>query len=595
MTTLGLLTVVVTLLVLIALAREMAPTDVVFVGAVIFLAICGAVTPSQALAGGTNPGVLMVGALFIVAAGLRETGAIEYMGQRFLGEVRTEYKAFLWLIPTMLVTSAFMNNTPIVAMMVPLLLSWCRKQQVPASRLLIPLSFVTILGGTCTLIGTSTNLVIHGLMINSGIPEIEGGLSFFEVSKVGIPCAILGSLYLLTIGRKLLPDRKEALEQFGESRREYMVEMMVQPNCPLVNSTVEGAGLRQLPGLYLIEIDRRGSALSPVKPDEVIESGDRLIFTGIVDTIVDLKKIPGLIPAEDATTELTSNVIRTRRLSEAVVSATSPLIGQTPRQAGFRGLYDAAIVAIHRNGERISNKIGDIKFEPGDTLLLQTGSDFTRIHRNNPDFYLVSDVEDSRPLRFEKMGIAVAIMVAFVASMLLGILDPMLAAFVAAGLMIATRCLTVSEARQSVEWPVLVTIGASFGLGTALRETGAAAYLAGLLVNVTSPWGPVATLAAIYFSTMVLNEMITNNGAAALSFPFCIEAAKLMDVSPWPFLMAVTLAASYAFSSPIGYQTHMMVYGPGGYKFRDFVRVGVPLNLLLWGAAVFLIPRVWSF
>jgi di/tricarboxylate transporter len=452
------------------------------------------------------------------------------------------------------------------------------------------LSFLTILGGTCTLIGTSTNVVVNGMMEKAGIAK----MSYFEIGYAGIPCAIIGIIYMFTIGRRLLPERKELLEQLGESRREYLVEMMVKPGCRLVGASVETAGLRQLPGLFLIEIDRRGTLIGPVAPDEVIEVEDRLVFTGVVNTIVDLEKIPGLVPAADATYEVAPQRRRGRRLCEVVISPSSPLVGQDVRNANFRTLYSAAVVAVHRHGSRVTNKVGDIVLRPGDTLLLQTGPNFAKLQRNNPDFYLVSDVEGSRPLRFERAWVAVAACVGMVGLIILG-KDPLLAALAAVGVMVATRCISIADARQAVDWPVLVMIGASLGLGTALQESGAAQVLAGGLVSITRAWGPVATLAAIYLATMLLNELITNNGAAVLAFPFCIAAAKELNVSERPFLIAVALAASYAFASPIGYQTHMMVYGPGGYRFSDFVRVGLPLNVILWVAAVLIIPLIWSW
>jgi di/tricarboxylate transporter len=278
-----------------------------------------------------------------------------------------------------------------------------------------------------------------------------------------------------------------------------------------------------------------------------------------------------------------------------VISPTSPLVGKDIRHAEFRAQYNSAVVAVHRNGARLTNKIGDVVLRPGDTLLLQTGPHFIRAHRNNPDFYLISGVEDSRPLRHDRAKIAVALVLGLVVAMASGLVDHTLAAFAIAGLMVATGCISTSNARQSIDWSVLVMIAASFGLGTALEKSGAARFIAEGLVNATQPIGPLATLAAIYFGTMILNELITNNGAAVLAFPFCLEAAKLLKVSERPFLIAVTLAASFAFASPIGYQTHMMVYGPGGYRFMDFVKVGLPLNLLLWIVAVILIPFIWPW
>lgn len=583
-------TIGVTGLVLAALARE-KPADLVFMAAIILLSLLGIIKPEEAFAGFISSSLLMVAALFVVTAGLRETGVVDAIGLRILGPVSTELGGLLMLALFTILTSAFLNNTPIVAMLIPVVLSWCRKHHVAPSKLLIPLSFLTILGGCCSRIGTSTNLVVDGLMRKNGIPE----MGFFEIGQAGIPCAILGTIYMITIGRRLLPERKELLEQFGDARREYLVEMLVTPACRLIGQSIEAAGLRRLPGLFLTEVDRRGTVITPVSPDTVLEANDRLVFTGIVSTIVDLKNIPGLEPAAE-TTDVAAQEQRRRRLCEAVVSRSSPLIGQTVRAAQFRSHYNAAIVAIHRNGVRLTTKIGDVKLESGDTLLLQTGPNFAQAHRNNPDFYLVSDVEGSQALRHERWWVALTIFGALLVTMFLGKGDTaMLGAFVAGGLMIFTRCMSASDARQSIEWPVLVAIGASFGLGTALEKSGAALFLSGKLVEFTQPLGAHATLAAIYLVTMCLNELITNNGAAALAFPFCIKAAELSHCDQRPFVMAVALASSFAFASPVGYQTHMMVFGPGGYRFSDFVKVGVPLNIMLWIVCVILVPLIWPF
>ncbi|MFM9069605.1 MAG: SLC13 family permease [Planctomycetota bacterium] len=587
-------TLVVLAVTLWALIREWGPPDLIFVGSLVALVLGRVLKPGEAFAGFSSPSVLMGGALFMVAAAMRETGAMDAIGQRLLGNVHTENAALLLVGIVSLIASAFLNNTTIVAMFLPLLLDWSRKRSISPSRLLIPLSFFTIMGGTCTLIGPSTNLVVQSQLEKRDLPL----MSFFELGWVGIPCAIIGTVYMFSLGRWFLPNRKELLEQLADSRREYLVEMIVQPDCRLIGQTIEAAGLRNLPGLFLIEIDREGNVIGPVAPGERIQSQDRLIFTGVVDTIVDLKRIPGLVAAGESKYEVSSQAQRGRVLCEAVVSATSPLIGSTIRHAELRARSNAAVVAVHRNGERMTNKIGDIELQQGDTLLLQTGVHFLRAHRNNPDFYLVADVADSRPLRHDRATICVVLFLGLVAALATESftkLDPMIVSFAVAGLMIATRCISTADARQAVEWPVLVSIAASFGLGTALEKSGVAKEFADSLVHYTSGYGPIAALAAIYFGTMVLNELITNNGAANLAFPFCLAVAASLQVDARPFIIAVTLAASYAFASPIGYQTHMMVFGPGGYRFSDFVKVGLPLNLLLWITATLLIPLFWPF
>ena len=593
----GWATLGVTALIVCALIKNWAPADAVFLGATVLLAALKIITPEQAFSGFSNPGVLTIAALFVVAAALRETGVLNYIGDHLLGHSVSEKGALGRLAILVVPLSALVNNTPIVAMMVPVIIDWCRKRLISPSRLLITLSYLAILGGTCTLIGTSTNLIIHGLLLNeeSMRQGAAMGLQFFEIGKIGVLFTLVGTTYLMFVGPILLPKRKELLEQLGDSRREYLVELLVENNCRLIGQTVETAGLRQLPGLFLIEIDRDGSIIAPVTPDEIIHSQDRMVFTGIVSTIVDLEKIPGLRPATDQSYHLSPAQRRGRLLSEAVISPTSPLIGKSIRNANFRALYNAAVVAVHRNGSRVTNKVGNIILNPGDTLLLQTGTHFSQAHRNNPDFYLVSDVEDSHPLRHERAGIAVVVFLALLTLMVFNVLNPMITSFIAAGVMVGTRCVAAASARKSIEWQVLITIAAAFGVGSAIQASTLGNVAAQALVAITHQWGPHATLAAVYITTVLVTEVITNNAAAVLMFPLCLQTATVLGVQERPFIIALALAASASFASPVGYQTNMMVYGPGGYRFTDFLRIGLPLNIILCVVAIVGIPYIWPF
>ncbi len=587
----ALLTVAVVAGIFVALIKNLAPSDFLFLAGVAVLAMAGVITPEEAFVGFSNQGMLTLALLFVIAAGLRETGVLDYVGNQVLGAARTEQSVLRRLSIMVVPASAFLNNTPIVAMFIPVLLDWCRRREVPPSKLLIPLSYLAILGGTCTLIGTSTNLVVHGMMLQNGIE----GMGLFEIGQVGLPYALVGIVYLMFVGPKLLPDRKELLEQLGSSRREYVVEMLVQPNCRLAGRTVEQAGLRNLPGLYLIEIDRDGEVITPVDPADVIRIHDRLVFTGVISSVVELQKIGGLVPASDPEVELPPTPPAGRRMCEAVISASSPIIGKSIRNADFRATYGAAVVAVHRGGSRVETKVGDIRLQPGDTLLLQTQQHFARAHRNNPAFYLVSDVEQWRPLRRDRAWVAIALFVALIVVMTTGLMSTLVAASLVASLMVATRCLSAGEARRSVEWQVLITISAAFGVGIAIQKSGAATSIAIPLVQVTQSWGPVATLACLYVMGSLLTEMITNNAVAVLLFPICLETAKLLGASPRPFIMAMTLAASASLMTPIGYQTNLLVFGPGGYRYSDFLRVGLPLNLTLIGVAIILVPIFWPF
>lgn len=576
---------------LAALIRNIGPPDVLFLGATAFFALVGIITPQEAFTGFSNSGMLTVAVLFVVVAALRETGVLDLVGHHVLGRARTQRGSLARLAGVVVPFSAFLNNTPIVAMFVPVVIDWCRRNKVSPSKLLIPLSYLAIVGGTCTLIGTSTNLVVNGLMIESGLR----GLGMFEIGKVGVPYAIVGIAYLLLLGNVLLPDRKELFEQFGETRKEYLTEMLVQPGCRLVGHSVESGGLRQLPGLFLIEIDRNGTQIAPVGPDDQIHASDRLLFTGIVSSIIELEKIPGLVPIADPDFESSPGKQRNRRLCEAVVSENSPLIGKSIRDADFRATYGAAVLAVHRSGKRVEKKIGDIELRSGDTLLMQVRRHFSRAYRHDPGFYLISDVDDWRPLRRDRAWLALLLFVVLIALMTSGIVDIVVAGAFIAFLMVAFGCISSGDARRSVEWQVLVTIAAAFGVGAALQNSGAATAVAELLVESTAQWGPIAALAVIYFLGSMTTEVITNNAAAVLIFPFCLETARLYNVDARPFLIALVLSASASFMTPVGYQTNMMVYGPGGYRFGDFLRIGAPLNFLLWIVAVVLIPLFWPF
>ncbi len=575
----------------VGLLRNLAPPDLLFLLGTVLLAFSGVITAEEAFAGFSNSGMLTVAFLFVVAAALRETGVLNYIGTRLLGSAVDELGVLKRLSLVVIPSSAFLNNTPIVAMLMPVVLDWCRLRQSCPSKLLIPLSYLTIFGGTCTLIGTSTNLVVHGLMLQHGLP----GMSLFEIGKVGIPYALIGVIYLFVIGRKILPERVELLEQLGQSRREYMVEMKVLEGSGIVGKSVESAGLRNLHGLFLIEIDRDGEILSPVGPDETLFAGDMLVFTGIISSVVELQKIPGLVPATDVGQQATPHELLQRRLAEVVVSNTSRLIGRTIRDADFRATYGAAVVAVHRGGSRIDSKVGDIRLQQGDTLLLQTEPHFARAYRNDPAFYLVSEVSDFRPLRYDKAWIAVPLLLLLIVLMSTGWMDSLLASALIASALVLTNCISAGEARRSVEWQVLVTIAAAFGVGIALQKSGVAGNVAGVLVESTRVLGPVAALATIYILGSILTELVTNNAIAVLLFPICLETAALMGTDSRPFLMALTLAASASFMTPIGYQTNMMVYGPGGYKFTDYLWVGAPLNIILGIVGIAMIPWVWPF
>ncbi len=583
----GALTLAVVVVALVAMVREWASPELVMMGALFTLAATGVLTPEETFRGFSNRALMAVGALFIVSAALRDTGALEATLGRFFGPARSERSGLVRICPPVAVLSAFLNNAPIVAMMTPQIMDWARRRGFSPSRFLAPLSYASILGSITTVIGTSTVMTVAGLVDDEGMRPI----GFFELWKVGVPIAGFGLLYLVYVAPLRLPDRKEPTEDLGERRREYTGAMMVDASCPLVGQSVEEAGLRHLPGLFLVEIDRDGRSLTPVSPDEQIAAGDRLVFAGVVSTLVDLQRIPGLLPTQEDEEPLAS--LPEHRLIEAVVSISSPLVGRSIRDANFRTVYDAAVIAVHRNGERVPGKIGEIVLEAGDTLLMQGAPGFLRAHRHSPDFYLVSEIAGTETPRYDRAWVALAILAGMVLCASTGVYEISIAAFLAVGLLIVTRCIGGRRAIRSVEWSILIVMGAGFGVAAAMDKTGAAAVVAQGITGVAGPLGPIAVLAAVYLLTLVLAEMLHHNAAVAIMFPIAVAAAAGAGADARPFVMAVAVGGCCAFASPVAYQTHLIVYGPGGYRFTDFVRVGLPLDFACAVIALWMIPMAW--
>ncbi len=596
-TTLGVVGLIFALLV-----SSRIPADVAMIAGLCVLLVFGIVTPKEALSGMSNEGMITVGVLYVVVAGLQQTGCMSLVASRLFGRPTGVLSAQLRMMLPVAGISAFMNNTPLVAMMLPVVSDWGKKFKIPAGKLMMPLSFATILGGLCTLIGTSTNVIAAGLLrdkLASG--ELHGEpMGMFTLTAVALPVAAAGILYMLAASRWLLPDRKPAVAT-SDDPRQYTVEMIVQPGGPVVGRTIEEAGLRHLAKMYLAEVDRRGEIIAAVGPTLRLESEDRLIFVGIVDSVVELQRIRGLLPATSQVFKLEGP--RSRRvLVEAVVSDRFPLLGQSVREGKFRNRYSAVIIAVGRGGERLEQKIGDIVLRPGDTLLLEARPAFLEQQRSSRDFYLVSALEDSTPPSHERAGIALAILVGMIAAATAFEHLPWFAerefsmlhaAMLAAGLMLATGCCSTGLARRAVDWQVLLLIASAFGIGEALEKTGAAGAIAHSLLALGAG-DPRVTLAVLYGVTMLFTELLSNNTAITLMFPILIATTRELGVDYMPYLVACTIAASCGFATPIGYQTNLMVYGPGGYRFGDFLRFGGLLNLIVWLVTMLMVPMLFD-
>ena len=562
--------------------------EVVMMAGLTVLVVAGVIPIKDAVAGFSNEGLLTVGVMFIIAAGLRDTGAMELFSVKLFGRTNSVRKAQARIMAPIMALSGFLNNTPLVAAFIPAISDWSKKNGISPSKLMIPLSYAAILGGTITIIGTSTNLVVNGLLTS----ETGKGFGFFEIAWVGIPCAAAGFLYVLAFGKWLLPGRKSAIEAFSNPK-EYTIEMIVEPASSLINTTIEAAGLRHLPGLFLIEIDRKGKIIAAPTPDEILLENDRLIFTGVTESIVDLQKIKGLTPSTDQIFKL-DTPRQDRCLIEAVVSGRNPLIGKTIKEGEFRSVYNAVVIGVARDGERLKEKIGDIELKIADTLLLETHDSFISRYKNTRDFLLIRQIEDSSPRDHKKGWIAWSILLSMILLASFEVINILTAALLAVGAMLMTKCVNSNTARRSIELQVLIVIGASFGIGKALELTGAAQVISQSFLSIVGD-NPIFVLACVYFLTMVMTEMITNNAAAIIMFPIAFATANSLGLNFMPFAIAITMAASASFSTPIGYQTNLMVYGPGGYKFNDYFKIGIPLNLMMWIISIIIIPQVWSF
>ena len=546
----------------------------VMIGALTILSATGILSSADALSGFSNSGLITVAGMFVVAAGMHASGAIDLMVNALLGRPKTPRAALSRMFWPVAFLSSFLNNTPVVATMIPAIYSWSRKIGISPSKLMIPLSYTAILGGTVTLIGTSTNLIVNGqYQALTGEP----GFSLFSITAVGLPVAITGFLLMWIFFPKLLPDRTQG-EVFS-NLREFTLEVCIAPNGPLVGKTIEQAGLRHLQRVYLIEIDRRGTAITVVSPEEVLQGGDRLVFAGDTDAISDLLRINGIVAStEEDQMQTFTTPHAERRLIEAVVSPHCAALGYAIRDSRFRARYGAAVLAVARNGERIKGNLGSITLQAGDTLLLEARPAFVSRQRYNKDFLLINDLNTEAP-RHERAYLAWAILVGIITAASFEVITMLNAALIGAGLMVITGCCSASQAEKSLDLTVIITIAASFALGMALEKTGVAKYLAESIVDLSGgrPW---LLLILTYVTISILTEVITNNAAALLMLPIVLEITEKADLNNVPFVFAIMMAASASFATPLGYQTNMMVYGPGGYRFTDFLRAGIPMNIV---------------
>jgi di/tricarboxylate transporter len=568
--TLAVLSVVLALLV----SERVAPALAVLGGTISLLAL-GVLTPEQALAGFSNPAPFAVAALYVVASAVEKTGAIQPLLGSTLGGVASPKRALTRLLFPVAGMSAFLNNTPIVATVAPQVAAWAQRSGQSPSAYLMPLSFATILGGVMTAIGTSTNLIGSGLMQAEGMPP----MAMFEITLLGGGVALVGVAYLVLASQRLLPQRVAPRNTFESAAREFVVEMQVIEGGALDGAEVEAGGLRNLQGVFLAEVRRGDEVIAPARPDTVLRGDDVLVFVGLADQALDLNNKPGLRSAEHKHAQAFHAAGHT--YFDVVIGPSSPLVGSTLRDAEFRSTYQAAVLGIHRSGEPIRAKLGAVPLRTGDMLIVLADEDFRQRWHERPDFLLISRRGGLAPTSTTQAWIVGAVLLTVVLGNAFGLFPILEATLVGALVLIGSRVLTPLEARRAVDFDVILLIAASFGLGTALEVTGLAEIASGGIVGPFATLGPTWALLGIVLATVTLTEFITNNAALVLMFPIAMAAAATHGLDPRAVALIVTIAASASFLTPIGYQTNTMVYGPGGYRFGDYIRLGLPLTVLV--------------
>ncbi len=566
---------------------RVSPVGAVLGGLVVLL-LLGVVSPAEAFSGFANPATATIAALFVVARAVQQTGLLGSLLQRVLGDLDGARAPLARLVAPTFALSSVIANTPVVATLASPVRSWAERHGRPASHYLMPLSFAAILGGLVTTIGTSTTLVVSGLLDQLGF----GAFSLLEITPVGLPIALAGAMSLVALAPRVLPDRRNPLQRVARGERAYTFHARVEPGGPLDGVRVLAAGLRALEGVYLAGIERAGREIAPIAPEEVLEGGDLLTFVGRVDHVRDLVSRPGLKSAEEQHVDLLR--IARRGFFEVVVGPTSPLAGQTPKELAFRGRYNAAIVAIHRAGERVLGKLGEVRLQAGDALLLLSDPGFAERWRDRRDFLVVVALDDEEVRMDGRAWLALGVLVGMVAVSASGLLSILNAALAAVFVLVVSRAVTVQQARDALDVDVLLIIGGSLGLGAAVESSGVAAEVAKGIAGAAASAGPIGALAAVLVGTAVLTETITNSAAAALMLPIALQVATRVGSEPHAFAIAVAVGASASFLTPIGYQTNTIVYGLGGYRFGDYWRLGLPITAITLVSAIVVIPLVWS-
>jgi di/tricarboxylate transporter len=571
---------------------EKLRVDLVALLVMALLLLSGIISPSQGLSGFSNAATITVGAMFVLSAGLFKTGAVSFLGD-FVSRV---FKSGFWIgifsvMVVVAVLSAFINNTPVIAIFLPILLGVARETGISASKILMPISFASMFGGVCTLIGTSTNILVSSIAEKNGLRPF----TMFEFAPLGLLMFLFGTIYLMAVGIRLIPDRRgsgDLVEEFALS--EYLTEIVLQPDSTSVGEMIKDAPLVHDLDLTILTIHRGEAQISLPSATERLQAGDILLVRSDIEKIRALQEREG-VQFKPQTKWGDVNLMSDEyRLIEAVIDPNSDLVGSTLQKSLFREKYGGTVLAIRHAGRLLREKLSDTVLSAGDLLLVEVKTGRIGNFKRSGDFIITSEMEPTE-FRRNKAVFAVAIVAGVVISATLNLAPIVVTALLGAIAMILLGCLSLEEAYDAIEWKIIFLLAGVLSLGVALDQSGAAGLLSSNMIKYVGVLGPIALVSAFYLVTSILTETMSNNATAALLAPIAIATARTMDLDATPFLMAITFAASASFMTPVGYQTNTMIYGPGQYKFTDFVKVGTPLNIMFWILATIMIPLIWSF
>lgn len=570
------------------MAMEITTPNAIILCALVFLMVIGILSPDDALEGFANDGLATIGLMYIIAYSIAKSNVITHFFDRVLGSGKSEKRSLLRLLTTVSLFSPFMNNTPIVSTLTPMVQKWCKEKHLSISKFLIPLSYITILSGLITVIGTSTNLVAQGLLSKYHLQQF----GFFDFAVIGIPITVVGGLYLLTIGYRILPNYKNSnVDSVIQSPNDYLIEMSVDADFPFINKSVSKAGLRNLEHVFLVAINRDGQPIVPVNEDMTIKLHDKLYFTGSVKEINDLLQIPGLQPSTEKI-DMVDVTNEHAHIVELSIPDNSALVNQTVKSSNFRDVYGGVIVAIHRDSAKLSGQIGQISLKAGDDLVAITTNEPEQLG-SMKDLHVFNERLTKTNKKSYKDFLPVLLLVVAIVISTLGIADLFVALAAICVILFLTKCITVQDVPRAVDMNVLFLVASSYGFGLAMYNVGADKFIAKQLTLVTGTTNPILYMFLLYFITNFLTALLSNAAALSLMFPVIVSAAKYMDLPVMMLAMVITIAATADFSTPIGYQTNLIVYGPGHYKFTDYFKVGIPLNMICMVICVFVTYYVY--